>query len=1463
MGNTGIFQILNSMKDSSNTPLYFYFADLVLQGDLKDENLGAKDKLYLRKDIGEYVQFANRALVLFLKYSDQKAIDSFMEDSDKEENMIEVMKVFGNEEFVDEFSSLIDEFEGSSFLTNLCLSSLTSFINHIELVTENEVLIGIVNQLFKSENSIKVTDLATEADIKGLFKGLLQAVSEVDFDQLNTSLGPDGDTAENAIALQKLEISVVQNLLPSIQQLSLFTDRAAVGNKIIEGLYLYCSENLIDEEIKIEIPKDLDWIEEFNILLSACDPLLTIYYYCIDTDSTLMIEHFVGMFSGKNATILEAAYDTLTDKLTSSKVLDVVFKSSLVGKEIDKMVASITNQENATIPKNIDYVGKQGECAILLESFKILLKNGGGDLILLMLDKKEELSSKDIIGFVEVCTKEIDYANEKTTLLNVILKSKMLYYLLSSYLTYAEFGTFKLYLPAEAVEIIENVPIIKHTEIDTIVDLISNCTDLIVNLIEDFENINYAEILSNAYIQQTAEQSLILQGTLANVIIGVAQEKGMIVLPINYDDPSSWLSAGNRDGETMTLLKAVFALSQVKTDEDSYLINDLLNGAITPKVLLDLDQDTINTICQSKVLRYTISDMITDLGDDGFKIVVAYASLETANALTTTEKKVNVIRASELRDVFIDIKKIILFDTEDNVKINYNAIFKNKEEISQNKTIAATLIQALYDNNDAGFLAIPDNYTEDFEKIKTQENLQGNAWFVQLGNVEDDELYLMLCAVETLIDKDENGDISNDFDFSTLQDQLKLREDSIDVICSSVIMNASISKEVTKRFYVPTDSYGEQVILQKELDSLFSAIFKLFDKTELFLSELNDNLFDLMFKKETINTILASRILVATISQRMSNINDIYIPSAVTINTSYIEREENGFIVDSDELNEIFKAMFLILDTDAIMVNDMAQQLTGLEIHKNSIHNITSSSVLTATVSTKLTAAEQLIILEEDVSQERLVDSTVIDVISREELTKVLDLVFLLLKEDKLVINDLNQQFSHLSLDKNAITSLLTSNILKATISCKITENEELIIPLDITDTKLTNDSFIKNIINDDELYAMIDAMFVLLETDSLELNQINIRLQSFTLTKEKIDKALSSVILQATISNNFIDANSLTIPSIVVDSILTIENEFKSTIIKEELAAFFDALFATTDQVSGKNFELSQMVLPTEESKANTMVNSLIVSATLSNNIMTSGTLLKVIDELKEGYSFQGKISSDLYINQQELSALLLALTNGLGKTDPNNLTIDDIHVPKTDLEKQSLIASEIIRTTISEKVLTQASVYISLYSAHIDTSKHISNQSVGILTGEEILHIIRGIELLNPNEDKNNFDNLVLDVGEILQMENKTEVLIAIADSDVYRSIMSETLNRTIAVGSMSEKAYQLFTTTQSSVVIEGNTYQYAASTLLPNQYVIQFPTASVDVITSFNLETDSLFICERADILALQYASQTINA
>ena len=192
MSDTGIFAALNAIKDSEDKPYYFYICDLMLQGGIDDEVLGISETFYLGEELGAYVGFCKDAISLVIQYA---GTDTNVLLSGDQEAMLEVMtNIIKDEAFVADFSELIDDFEKQPYIINLALCALTSMVNHIELIFgEDNVVTRLVKNVFNEETGLKITDLATEQDIKHLFKAVVNiastALKDMEENQINLDEG--------------------------------------------------------------------------------------------------------------------------------------------------------------------------------------------------------------------------------------------------------------------------------------------------------------------------------------------------------------------------------------------------------------------------------------------------------------------------------------------------------------------------------------------------------------------------------------------------------------------------------------------------------------------------------------------------------------------------------------------------------------------------------------------------------------------------------------------------------------------------------------------------------------------------------------------------------------------------------------------------------------------------------------------------------------------------------------------------------------------------------------------------------------------------------------------------------------------------------------------------------------------------------------------------------------------------
>ncbi|MDE5715981.1 MAG: hypothetical protein K2I42_07630, partial [Anaeroplasmataceae bacterium] len=348
-----------------------------LQGSFEDEKLGIKEKFYLRDELGYYLQYTKEALSLFLKYADEEFIKSFdMTNIDQEVFISQLEIIFNNPEFVVEYELLIDQFEEKPFFINLALSTVTSLVNHIDMITDDELIIDLVNTLFFSEDSIKVTDLATKEDVKFLFKSVVNIIAIAAEDSMVAmeEVVEDETLYEQKKKESKKIILYAKQATKSLQEISIFKDssRSTIGNKLFSGLYKfainYMEKSSIDEENRIDLSdlnlNDIHWIDEFNVLFSAVDPIFDLAYNIYDPDQKTFTKNLICMFNGDNAVQNEKSYDLFSEKILDSQILGHILQSNMISKYIDATLVNITNNEEAKIPNDIQYMGKDGELGI-------------------------------------------------------------------------------------------------------------------------------------------------------------------------------------------------------------------------------------------------------------------------------------------------------------------------------------------------------------------------------------------------------------------------------------------------------------------------------------------------------------------------------------------------------------------------------------------------------------------------------------------------------------------------------------------------------------------------------------------------------------------------------------------------------------------------------------------------------------------------------------------------------------------------------------------------------------------------------------------------------------------------------------------------------------------------------------------------------------------------------------------
>lgn len=1425
MGDTGIFKVLNTMKDSKNTPYYFYIADLVLQGGITDENQGLVNQtFYFRDETGSYIGFCKKVFNAIVTYGGED-IEAIMNSGTNDEKITNLCNIMASKEFAAELTKIIDEFESKTYFVNLALSALTSIVNHVDLLGLSPSITGLVKCMFTGENSIKVSDLATGDDIRTLFKAVINVIA--------TETPAEGfDTAQ---PLAKIIIPYAKGMIHEIQKLSVFTDttRREKANNLFGKVYMYCASEFLQEGATVPtIPEEMDWMNELDVLLSATDPLLSITNEIYDTNSDVMMENMLCMFNSEHAEFMKVQYDKFSECLLSSCVLDIVFKSSLVGNTVDKMVQSIVSKENITIPHDLQYSNTKdengnivlGETYYMLKSLRYILEQD----ILGLLSAFTASDASNSEKFDEIFTflgAEVVDGDSKEMLVNKILDSNLMYYIVSTIITNFNFGA-DLYLTNEITEVIvegeTEFTMVAKEELKLFVSSMINCKDVILPVLDNSENMDYASILSDDKLYESVDDSLLLQCVLSSVVIKNIINIDAIDVPFGYDNGNPWINSKTSEGnvvkgELVNLMNGVKAMS----DTEGFDVNSLFSGEINFNSLNKLKKSTIDQLLESKVLLYTINDSLQSSGTDSFKIVVPYASIDEIGT-TIKDKEIKIIKKEELSSAITSVLSFAKFE-DSNVEINYKKLFEDKETLLSNLVIQATIIDLLIstaDKTDA-VLAVPAVYRADAAKLKTEVPVN-NVWFASEDSLIDDEVYQLFDLLEESL-----GEIPEDFDIAAdLENKLKFKESIVPNLSNSAVLNATIAKNlVSNDIACPISVYENELISDSELPLLFNGMLNMFGEVEEGQTEKSLTLTTMktididsfVLKKSDVDLIVQSKILSNKLSGYVLDVNAIKIPLSATAEISVINETGAMNVVTiqsgaNSELKALLDSMFDLFGTtegqttvvNVARLNEM--DFNKLTIKRSSKQNLLKSQTICATLTSQLTGISDLVVPMDVLGEKQ-------DIYQQEskgyiadniELDNVLDGLFAMFGvstagDTTIQINDID--VSSITLHQSKMGDILESKIMSMTISKNLINLEVLDIPASSLLSKSiysSTDEVATNLdIEGIELSNLIAALFVMFGQNDIEndmvLNVSNsvIDVGQITISKAKLEICLSSEIMSSTISAQVLNVEDLKIPSNVQETVDFYDykiqgNASKAKIVNSEINSLVSGLLITSSGELGiSSITLKSIQLPETKAEADSMVESFIISATFSDKIEKSNALIP--DKYYTNYSLNSSFSEQRYIEQSELSNLIISISNGLGFTNVATLDLTTIKVPSAS-KKEVLLESAVIRTTISDKVLGNAAVEKNCTDAY---ELLAINEVVSIvLSSTELSIVIDGIQLIHGEEGS--FTDLSFDINNILTSPNKESIINTISTSAIYRSIVSDLLNK--SAGLTIYKVYQM---------------------------------------------------------------------
>lgn len=825
-GSSGIFKVLNMMKDSKDTPYYLFAADLIFQGDLEDVNRGLDTNVYFRDEIAAYVDFSKDTFKLLLKYGEEDLLPILNNEYDGDP-MDVIINVMSMPEFQSEFTSLITNFDSKTYFINLSLSLVDSIARNFDSLEFSQgmpkEIVEIVNITFKKDYysdyipyerelknklnnntiskedaalpNINASDLVTKDDIVEIL-GML-------FDFINLS-NDENDEANDTF-------NVIRAMVPHIKNLSMFNSNKDKLNSVIKRLYAFVDEVYLqadDDKTNLSasnyenkkklyyISEDYDsinWIDELLMIVNVAEDAFKLYNSVYDSDKEIIDILFDIFEIEENIAI----YDNLSKTIYNSKIIGEVLSSNLAYKTIENVFKDMIDDYH--MPRDISYSNKYdssgnlvktGELYQFLTAIKHIFSNADNKEFIDSLSNESNMETKELINtVVDKLTTKADGVRLCDYLVNSrILQSVLSGFVLKSIkldgepLIYADKSVLEQDLDGNTLDIIT------RDELLLFFDLAPDFVDIATPLLDDFDNTDaMLDILENEKLI-TIFDSVLIEGTVSNLLVAMLDDNEIIILPDQLKNKEKMISSADDVSDVKKLCMVL--------QDSTFDISTLLSGD-------DLDVSTItseeiNLLIESNILYYTISGYLVN----NKETLISNFSLVIPASVLQSEK---LIYKNDLSSLFENMIPLIPkkdengdtpdFDTNDLI----SRILDNQDACLNNDIIAATMSHAIVANEDVknnlgDMIIIPSEYEEDAIDVSKLEYIytKDNRWYFELDALFDSIRILLGDAdISKLSDEIVNNILKLNEYTNEEKNQTKL-----EIVYESNILLASISNKM-------------------------------------------------------------------------------------------------------------------------------------------------------------------------------------------------------------------------------------------------------------------------------------------------------------------------------------------------------------------------------------------------------------------------------------------------------------------------------------------------------------------------------------------------------------------------------------------------------------------------------------------------------------------------------------------
>lgn len=719
-GDTGVFKLLNSFRDSDNFPLYLYLGALPYSGKLEFSETES-ERIYFTHELGNYVAFLKDIASVTIKYNND-VIEGVLDGEPFSVDTI--VSLLDNPSFRNDFREIIANYANNpTFISSFLFSTIESYVANIDKSSiaasfndETKDLISIlfveghVSKNIPYENAhqdekypcIKFSDLISKSDILAVYDLFIDLID-------------NGLFAEESDPIQ-----MVLSALNHIESFRLFSPENENRDNIngtLGRLYAFVEATIFEEEhntafVNYSSHVNVKWIDEILDLIDMAPDLVDIYNVFNDPDfanfdTPQLVESLFSKFQDEK---LLSTYDRVTDYVTSSGIATTLISSRFISQTIynvlDNSFTNYTRPENLTLVNKVDEQGNTvyGEIYNFLRVLRGVVANEATkDLIVNLMDSDSDVNVFDLLkDGQDVLTKPDDVTNK--SIIQFLTGSDLLRSVVSSFIiTIAEPEDGFICVPDSARELDSNgnlTYIIKEKEFSVLLESIftdygeTNVDKFGLLNVIDFDFFSKTEphiselfiedcgnLFENEKINAFLNDSFIIQASIGKIISYNRETlPENIILPDSLIGAENWVTTEDNPSE---IYKIFIAIRELLGDTrelldpnftiDSFLEVDRITDLNHPSKIEGYTNKTrTEVVLDSQLLYHNLSKVIIDIPDS---VEFDEDSQELYDALVNgiNDSKVNgenLIKLEEFKK-FVDVIDVLYsFDGEDSSDIN-------------------------------------------------------------------------------------------------------------------------------------------------------------------------------------------------------------------------------------------------------------------------------------------------------------------------------------------------------------------------------------------------------------------------------------------------------------------------------------------------------------------------------------------------------------------------------------------------------------------------------------------------------------------------------------------------------------------------------------------------------------------------------------------------------------------------